>query len=268
MRKFMLAALLAAFSLPALAADLPKMITKGPDIFSFEASGWYFGVEAGAAAAQANVSGQSLFVTSLAKGNLTAAGGTIGGCGGWISGRGGNWWGLHGCVDYQNITGTSAIGTGVASRWSATQEVRFGGNILGWLLDVLPNVGVTGFSFPTFTPPSVNGNVNLAAAPHNYFAVGISEFGMDGSFGGATGAKVGIAPMIKMGAIWQSLDSTGKPNGRAVDIYAQVTFAGKGFTLDNVLAPNGQLAASGSGNLGTQYKAGLGYYFSVPSAGR
>lgn len=269
MRKFvMAAALVAASALSAIAADLPSPVLKAPALFAFETSGWYIGAEVGAAVAKPSVGGQGLFASALINGNLIAAGGTVGGCVGYIRGHAQSWWGLHACGDYQNISASvpvAGVAPGIASRWSATQEVRVGGDtIINWIKSVLPNLGVTGFTFPTFTPPSTSGGINLAAAPHSYFAAGLTEIGISGSFGQSTGATVVVAPMVKAGAIWQALDAAGRPNGGAVDVYAQVSFAGRGVTFNNVFAADGNLMSGGSANMGTIYKAGIGYQFAPP----
>lgn len=262
MKKFVLAALIAASATSAFAADLPPIITKGPQLFAFESSGWYIGVEAGAAVAKSNVGGNStLFVNSLVNGNLTAAGGTIGGCVGWLKGKHDSWWGVHGCVDYQNITAGvvgNNVSAGIASRWSATQEVRFGGSIIAWFTNILPNLGVTGLTFPSFSPPSGAGI--LAAAPRTYWALGVTEIGVSGNFNDASGATVQVGPLVKAGAIWQSLDTAGRPTGGAVDAFAQVSFMGKGFSYNT-----GSGATSGAANVGTIYRAGASYMFAVPS---
>lgn len=265
MKRIMLLAALSLIAAPAHAADMP---VKAAPLSVYDTSGWYIGVETGAAVAQSRVSGSSsLFATSLVNGHLTAAGGTVGGCVGYAKGGAASWWGVQACGDYQNITASDAVViAGVASRWSATQEVRFGGStIMGWIASlpsVLPNLGVN-ITFPTFTPP-VLGGAHLAAAPRTYLAIGANEFGISGDFGGATGAKVGIAPMLKAGSIWQVTDAAGRTNGGAIDGYAQVTFAGKGLTLNNVGASGGGVSASGSASMGTVYKAGLAYDFALP----
>lgn len=260
------AALLLA-ALPAAAADMP--LKAPPALFGFETSGWYLGVDTGAAVAQTKENGGTLFAPALVSGTLTAAGGTIGACAGYVRGMPSSWFSLHGCVDYQNIAASSAVAAApasIASRWSSVQEVRIGGNALSFFQAALSNLGVTGLTFPTFAPPSPNGSFNLAATPHQYLGFGVSEFGVQGNFGGASGATVGVAPMIEAGAIWQTLGANGQPNGGALNAYAQVTFSGKGFTVADVLAPGLPPAISGSANMGTQYKAGLAYLFAVPTS--
>lgn len=262
MKRTLLASTLAFVASTAFAADLMPVKAPPAALFDYQTSGWYIVVETGAAAAQAKVSGAGLFANSLVNGNLIAAGGTVGGCAGYIRGSTASAWGIKSCGDYQNITAGGA-GAGTASRWAASTEVQFYGNIFSWLQQTIGSLGVSGFSFPTFSPPSLNGGTNLAAAPHNYLAAGVKFQGVSGSFGASTGATVKVAPMVKAGAVWQTLDASGKPNGGAIDVSAEVAFMGRGVTLNNVFAANGQLGTGGNVGMGTTYTAKIGYLFAV-----
>lgn len=253
MNRLLLAGALALLAGPAFAADM--MPLKAPAMAQTRSadSGFYFGAEMGAAVENTTAKG-GLFANALVNGNLTAGGGIVGGCAGYMRGGAARWWGLHGCVDYVNIAASNVGTLGTATRWSATQEVRVGGSaVLDYVQAVLPSFGA-GFTFPTFTPPSLNG-FGFAAAPKSYFALGVTEFGVSGHFGANSDVKVAVAPMLKAGAIWQVLDANGNPNGGAVDTYARVTFAKKAI----VLAQGGETI-----NRGTGYQAGLAYYFAVP----
>jgi hypothetical protein len=56
--------------------------------------------------------------------------------------------------------------------------------------------------------------------------------------------------------ISQILDKQGKPTGAALDLFAEVVFAGRGITVDNIGGTGGVPMFGGSANLGNQYFAG------------
>lgn len=256
-----LAALLVASS--ALAADIP---VKAPRFdYPLDSAGWYIGVEAGASVAKAKVQG-GLFANNLVSGNLNAAGGYVGGCIGYIRGNIVSWWAVQGCGDWQNITASApGVAASVGSRWDSTIEARVGGkhNPVSYLLDALQNLGLNGLSFPTFTPVAPS-NISVANAPRTYFAGGVDFKGIDGQFFQVGGTTVAISPMIKTGAIWQVLNSSGQPTGGVVDTFAKVAFMSKGVQVSNVFGTGGGLTAA-RGELGTTYTAGVAYYFGLPS---
>lgn len=242
----------------AAAAD---MAVKAP-ITNVGFPGWYLWVGTEAVVAQSSVSGNNLFATGLVGGNLTAAGGAVGGGFGYITPK----WRFETGANYQNITGTEAAtgaSASVASRWSAYQEVDVNFSFFQNVLTAL-NAGFSagGFAFPSFSPvlPS---NLSVAAMPRQYVGGGMREFGLDGSFGGASGATISAGPFVKTGFIYQAVDSTGKSTGGSWDVFAWVNWPMRGFTLNNVLAPGGVPVTFGAGaNLGTQYGTGLHYGFS------
>ena len=218
--KRLLALLISATALcgAASAADIPL---KAPALTQIGYPGWYLWVGTEAVVAQANVSGNNLFATGLVSGNLKAAGGAVGGGFGYITPK----WRLETGVHYQNITGTEAAAgssASVSSRWSAYQEVDVNFSLFQNILTAV-NAGVNagGFSFPSFTPvlPS---NLTVAAMPRQYVGAGFREFGVDGSFGAATGATISAGPMVKTGFIYQAIDSTGKSTGGSWDVFAWV----------------------------------------------
>lgn len=258
--KFILALLAGtAMSGSALAADMPL---KAPLISHIGYPGWYLFVGTEAVVAQANVSGNNLFATSLIGGNLKAAGGAVGGGMGYITPK----WRFETGAYYQNITGSDvAAGTNasVASRWSAYQEIDVNFSLFQNLLTAVNSgISIGGFAFPSFTPvlPS---NLTVAAMPRQYIGGGFREFGLDGSFGAASGSTVSAGPFIKTGFIYQAVDATGKSTGASWDVFAWVNWPMRGFTLNNVLAANGAPVTFGSGaNMGTQYGTGLHFGFS------
>jgi hypothetical protein len=261
MKRNLLALAMILLASTAYAADAALPL-KAPAIHQIGYPGWYLFVGTEAVVAQSSVSGNNLFATSLIGGNLKAAGGAVGGGFGYITPK----WRFETGAHYQNITGTevaAGAGASVASRWSAYQEVDVNFSFFQGVLTAL-NTGLNtgGFSFPSFTPilPS---NLTVAAMPRQYVGAGFREFGLDGSFGAASGSTVSAGPFIKTGFIYQAVDATGKSTGNSWDVFAWVNWPMRGFTLNNVLAANGTPITLGAGaNLGTQYGTGLHFGFS------
>jgi hypothetical protein len=263
MRKiFLLTTALAALAVPAHAADMAlKAIPPVP--FTAAASGFYWGVGTYAGVAQSNVSGTNLFATSLATSNLTADGGGVDVVLGYQHGSTalvgfGNWWRVQAAGEYQNIQGGISVAgnsASVASRWGATQEFDVGADVITYVMSALGQNSIV--NFPTFTP-QLPANIQVGL-PKQYFGVELREFGMDGNFGQAHGVTVGIAPGIKTGFLYPTLDATtGKTNGGGVDLWADVSWATKGATLNNVFAAGGEPLTTGAGAMmGTTYRVGI-----------
>lgn len=260
-RTLIIASTIIASTAAAGAADL---VTKAPKLGSFDlgGAGWYVGAGTEASVERASVSNTNLFATSLVSGNLTATGGTVKGVVGYISGRTANWWYCEAGAGYQNITGANNVGGSFASRWSATQECGFSAALLQKLYDALPNLA-GGLSFPTFSP-SLPANVLVASAPRQYVTLGAKESGISGTFGTVAGSSVSFAPMLKTGFLWQTVDSTGKPTGGALDASASVSWPLRGFTVNGVGNSAGVPVTFSAGeSLGPQYTAGLTYKFGL-----
>jgi len=271
MRKFLLATIaLAALSTSALAAD---MATKAPPspFQTYSGSGFYWGIGTTSGVDQANVSGNNIFATSLVSSNLMAAGQSIDGEIGYIWGNASvagiaNWARVYLSGSYQNISGGVSVGAtptsgaaalSIASRWSSMQGIDVGADIVQF---VLSKTGLTN-PFPSFTP-QLPSNVAVAVTPREYFGAFVTEFGIDGRFGEATGQTVGVAPGIRTGYLWQTVDQTGKPNGGALDLGVAVDWPQRGVSFNNVFAANGApLTLNAGANIGTQYKAYLRYDF-------
>ena len=262
MRKLLLlTSALVALASPAMAADI-ALKAAPPVPFTAGASSFYWGVETYAGVAQSNVSGNNLFATSLVSSNLTADGAGVGGVLGYLHGSTAtlgfaNWWRLQASADYQNVQGAISVpgnSASVASRWSATQEFDLGADVIAYLMSALgPNATV---NFPTFTP-QLPANIQVGV-PKQYFGAMIREFGLDGNFGQAHGISVGVAPGIKSGFLYPTLGSDGKPNGGGIDLWASVSWATKGNTLNNVFAANGTpLTIGPSADMGTTYLTGI-----------
>lgn len=268
MRKLLLGTVaFIALSVPAFAADMAvKAISPVPYVAP---TTWFIGVLTEADVAQSNVSGTNAFATSLASGNLTATGGSIGGRVGFIGSGAIGWYRGLLTAEWANISGTNAVGAtattsaasaSIASRWSSTQEFDIGVEWLQRVLAALPTLGNVNL-FPTITPitPTVP-----VGTPKQYIGVGLKEAGISGSFGMANGTTVGVYPMVTGGFIWPTLGTNGKPNGGAIDASAGIAFPVKGFSMGNVFATNGAPLTFGAGaNLGTQYWTRLSYDFGL-----
>ena len=271
-RKTILAAAvaLAAFSLPAFAADMPVKAQPTP-FLNYNGSGFYWGVGTTSAVDQANVSGNNVFASSLVTSNLMAAGQSVDVEVGYIWGNASiagmaQWARVYLSGSYQNISGGVSVGAtptsgaaslSIASRWQSMQGVDVGADVVSYLLTK------TGISnpFPSFTP-QLPSNVAVAVTPREYFGAFVTEFGISGNFGAAAGQTVGLAPGIRTGYLWQTVDATGKPNGGALDMGVAVDWPTKGATFNNVFAGNGApLTLNAGADLGTQYKAYIRYDF-------
>jgi hypothetical protein len=254
-------AVLAALASPAVAADMAvKAVPPVP--FTAAASGLYWGVGTYAGVAQSSVSGNNLFATSLVSSNLTADGAGVSVVGGYQHGSTalvgfGNWWRVQAAADYQNIQGGISVpgnSASVASRWAAEQEFDVGADVLTYVMSALGQSGTV--NFPTFTP-QLPANIQVGI-PKQYFGAIVREFGIDGNFGAAHGVRVGVAPGIKTGFLFPTLGADGKTNGGGIDLWASVSWATKGATLNNVFAANGTPLTTGAGALmGTTYMTGI-----------
>jgi hypothetical protein len=255
-------------STAAVAADMPVKAPVAPVPY-LSGTTWYVGVLTEADVAQSNVSGTNVFATSLASGNLTATGGSIGGEVGFIGNGAIGWYRGKLTGAWANISGSNSVGptattsaatAAIASRWSSTQEFDVGVEWLQRIMAALPTLGNVNL-FPTITPitPTVP-----VGAPKQYIGVGIKEAGISGTFGAANGTTVGVYPMVTGGFIWPTLGTNGKPNGGAIDASAGIAFPVKGFTMGNAFATNGAPLTFGAGaNLGTQYWTRLSYEFGL-----
>ena len=248
MRKFLLATIAVLLAVPAFAADLPAIVTKGPPAYPYDSSGFYFGANVMAGVQQNSINGNPTFTGSLVNGNLTAAGGAIGGTVGWTKGTAGFWWAIEDSLDYQNITASATTGNAsTASRWSNETVVKVHGfNPLQYL----PNLGITFPTFPT-TFPATPAGISVGAA-QLYIGAGAKEWGVSGNFGGIGGTTWAVAPMIEAGSVAQIIDTTGKPSGAALDLGAEVVFADRGFTF---MAGPGSPVFAGAVKSGNQYFA-------------
>jgi hypothetical protein len=271
MRNLLLSSVaLIALVLPAAAADMPLKAAPSP-FLTYSGSGFYWGIGTTSGVDQANVSGNNLFATSLVSSNLDATGQSIDAEVGYIWGNASiagvaQWARVYASGSYQNISGgvsvgatptTGAAALSVSSRWSSMQGLDVGADLVSMLLTK------TGLSnpFPTFTP-QLPSNVAVAVTPREYFGAFVTEFGISGNFGAATGQTVGVAPGIRTGYLWQTVDATGKPNGGALDLGVAVDWPTKGVSFSNAFATNGAPLTLNSGaQIGTQYKAYIRYDF-------
>lgn len=266
-RLMLLTTALTALAMPAMAADMAvKAVPPVPYVAPVT---WFVGVLTEADVAQSSVSGTNVFATSLASGDLTATGGSVGGRVGFIGTGQLGWYRGILTGEWANISGTNSVGAtattsaasaSIASRWSSTQEFDIGVEWLQRITAALPTLGNINL-FPSITPITPNVPVGT---PRQYIGAGLKEAGLSGSFGMASGTTVGVYPMVTGGFIWPTLGTNGKPNGGAIDASAGIAFPVKGFSMGNVFATNGAPLTFGAGaNLGTQYWTRLSYDFGL-----
>ena len=265
MRRVVFASILAMFAAPAFAADLPIM-TKGglPLAYPYSGgSGFYGGINTFGGVAQATSSSSVLATTSLATGNLTAAGGAVGGTVGFTAGTSNLWWAVEASGDWMNVTaGTSSGVTGspsatMDSRWSAEEVFKLGGSLQ---LNFINAANILGFNFPTFSLPATPNGIAVAASPHPYIMAGVKEFGISGTIGTAGGTTVGVAPLVGAGTISSIINAQGQPTGLALDLFAEVVFADKGLSLNNVFGTSGPVVNANL-TMNRQYWAGAKLLF-------
>ena len=264
MKRSVLALIACAAASSAMAADMPL---KAPLQAFGSGSGWYCGVGTQAGVAQAEVGGNSLLATSLVGGKLNAAGGAAGGGCGWITNRGplNSWMQFEADGWYQNISATSGP-VSVVSRWSATQEADIGIGAFTAIQTAFSAFGNgAGFNvpFPSFFTPTLPSGIAVNPAPRQYVGLKMQEFGLDGNFAQAGGARVGWAPGLTTGFRWQTLDTAGKPNGGSLKVYADIFWPQRGVTFNNVLDTGGNVTVGGAAKFTTQYWLGLKYDFGL-----
>jgi len=250
----------------ASAADLAPVYKAPPSPFlTASGSGFYLGLGTTSGVDQASVNGNNFFASSLVSSNLNAAGQSVDVEAGWIWGNASiagvaQWARVYASGSYQNISGGISVpgaSASVASRWSAMQGVDVGADLLQKILTAT-NIQV---NFPSFIP-QLPSNVAVASSPRQYFGAFFDEFGVKGSFGLANGVTVATAPGIRSGFLWQTVDTTGKPNGGALDLGVAIDWPLKGMTFNNVFAAGGApLTTSAGVSMGTQYKAYIRYDF-------
>jgi hypothetical protein len=262
-KSLLAAALFAALTAAASAADMPVKAPASP-FQTYTGSGFYWGVGTTSGVDQSSVTGTT-FASSLVTSNLTAAGQSLDAEVGYIWGNASiagfaQWARVGASGSYQNISaGVSTGGNSawVASRWQATQFFDVGGDLFQRILTAW-NIGNV---FPSFTP-QLPSNIAVATTPRQYWGVAVSEFGLSGAFGAASGQTVGVAAGPRSGFLWQTVDATGKPNGGALDLGVEILFADKGVAFNNVFATNGApIAINSSANMVRQYKAYIRYDF-------
>jgi hypothetical protein len=257
MRKSLfIAVALAALAGTAYAADLPLKAARFNPNCPYLGSGFHFGLDAEGGVQTSKSSGT--FASQFAAGNLIAAGGAVGGTVGYTWGTCTNFWSVEATVDYQNISGSGnasgpggmAVAVNTVSKWQANEVIKWGG--FSSLLSYLPNFGI---QFPAL--PALPVGLSNVGTSHAYVMVGIQEYGLSGAFGTVNGSTWGAAPLVGMGTLAPILDTTGKPNGAVLDLYAKVVFENKGVALNNVFASGGPPTIGASGHLDKSYFAGL-----------
>ena len=260
MRKFLLSsAALIALVLPASAADMAvKAVPVSP--FINYGSGWYWGVGTYAGVAQSSVSGTT-FIGSQLSGNLTADGAGIDVAVGWMHGNTAklgfaNWYRFESEGGWQNIQGGISVpgqSANVKSTWSATQEADIGADVLAAIMSTVGNLGLT---IPTWQP-ALPANVAVSNTPKQYFGVILREHQLSGTFAQAGGEFVAIAPGVKSGFLYQTVNAAGIPNGGAIDLWASISWDTKGLSMNNVFGTGGPIVLGPGARMGTTYLAGI-----------
>lgn len=252
-----LAAVLTAAAIPASAADMPTKAAPTPFV-AVNGSGFYWGVGTSSRLADATAN-SNLLVANLATGNTIAAGQSIDGEIGYIWGNASlagfaNWARVYASASYQNVAGgvvAPGASISVVSRWSAQQGVDVNADIFQYVLNIFNWQN----PFPTFSP-QLPSNVAVASSPRQYVGAFVTEVGLGGNVGAATGTSWAVAGGVRTGYLWQLLGTNGKPNGLALDAGVQVAWMPRGVTFNNVFANNGaQLVVNPTVNMGTTYSA-------------
>jgi opacity protein-like surface antigen len=272
MKRLLLAAVaLAALCALAKAADLPYKALPPTPASLWDTGGLYVGLETGAAVA--NTSTSTLGLNSLVAGNVKADGGYIGGEVGYMKGTAAHWYAGECDASYRNITSGAIVAVGpgappvaasVASRWSVGCEVRVGGSVdpLTLLANAANAIGLGSLSFGTFSPIPPPG-AHVSAAPRTYMAGGFEAFGVSGDIGAAGGADVVWALRIRpIGALWQQLDSGGKPTGGVFDVSTKIVLANHGLQFNHVFDPTTNATFAGQASMGNLYAVELRYMWS------
>jgi hypothetical protein len=264
MRRLIFAALAAAVA--STAAFAGDMATKAPPAKKsafIGGSGFYVGVGTSAAVASANVSGNVFSLPGISGGGVNAAGGTIDADVGYIwSSCIITWCQVEADAKYTNVTGSNAVGN-ISAQWVLTQEFDVGADILQTALSFLP---AGSNPFPTFNPSSLlPSNIAVATTPRGYFGFKQAEMLISGNVGQAGGQDWAYAPGVTAGYRWQTLGSTGAPNGASIKVFADVYWANKGASISNLFGTGGApVVTQASANLNTLYVAGVHVDFSVP----
>lgn len=262
MKRFLLAgAALAVLTTVAGAADLP---TKAPQLTAFNpyTGGFYWGLGTESSAQSTSVSTTQAFATSVVQGNIEATGQSVRGDLGYIWGGPGSWKRVELAVSYQNVTGANNGVGGFASHWSSTAEFDIGAEIFAQVWSVIPANITNPFSTVSFTPSLPSNVTVVAGAPRQYVGGLVKCEGIEGSIGTANGATVACGPGIKTGYLWQTADATGKFNGHAIDVFVDVAWLQRGFTVNGLLASTpGSPTISAGINMGPVYSAGIAIDF-------
>jgi hypothetical protein len=265
MRKLLGVAAAVLMSSSAFAADMPTKAAVNP-LTNWSGSGTFWEVGTYAGMAQSSVNGNNLLLPSLVTSNIDATGGGVEIGLGYIHGNTnvvgfGNWYMLELKGAYQNINGANADAAGSAafwSRWSSTQDVCVGADLLQAIFSVVGNLGI---NFPTWSP-SLPSNVQVGT-PKQCLGGHFREFGLGGQFGGATGTSFGVAPGLTTQWIYPTIGANGQMNGYAIKAWANIDWNVKGLTFDNVFAKGTPLGVTPGVSKGTTYLAGID--FMVPS---
>ena len=240
MKRYLLAAALAAFSVPALAADLPVKVRPLTNILGagYTGSGFYAGINFGGGGGNVNTSIPTIGGSNLV--DLQALIGITVGYAWTMSPT--QWIAIEGDFDIMNLS-TSGTGLPLTLNGPMDFEQRFiYGFPLQSFLAMLP-VQLSGLNLQLPPFPVLPSGVTATNA-HMYVFAGIDEKDISANFGAASNKVWLISPEIGIGNRVQLT------NGMAQDVSAFVQFDSKGTCVGNTMG-------LGCGNLGMQY--GLKY---------
>jgi|ERR1700726_2121212 len=165
MKKFLLAAMAALISLPALAADLP---VKAPSLsyqYPSTKCGMYYGV---------NTMGSSAAVENAAIGTQTVQG-AIGLTLGYTCPAGAGYWFVDGMFDFANLNGSA---NGFALSGPAQFEQRFGfGAPIPLILGLIPGLGSLQNAVPSLIPLPP-GTAVVTSNPYLYASIHEDDIGV------------------------------------------------------------------------------------------
>jgi hypothetical protein len=248
-------------AVPSHAADMAtKAAPQNPFVGTASSAGWYVGLGVEGDVAASNVSGSNF--AGITSSNLTAGGGSMGLDVGYIWNNCllGTWCQLELDGTWQNVAGTAAVGS-VNSQYSISEEFDVGAQ----LVDTITSYLNLNTSFPTFNPTNLlPAAAKVNTAPREYFGFVLDEMNLNGSFGSANGQTWAVAYGPKTGYRWQTLGSNGSPNGGSLNVYAEVLFANRGVTIDNLFAAGGApISLNSSAEMSTLYRMGVHYDFGI-----
>lgn len=234
MKRFLFAALLALFVVPAHA----QIVTKSaPPLaaYPYNTSGIYYGIGALGQGAIANIAGA----------NAVALGAALNGVVGYQWRGGLDFMAVEASAYWTNLGASAScpLGTSCSVDSNVGLEQRFK---LGFpytaVSNLLPNFGAVFPGLPVIS-------VQTTGTQHPYLMAGVHEDDVSSQFGLSTGRAWQVQPVFGAGILGQWTQ------GLVVDMWAEASISNVGFDL-----VNGGLV-TGKANIGTVYRAGVSALF-------